>query len=68
MCKSSTNFLIDSKYDIEESKFLIDGFRNGFSIGYDQSESVQLTAPNLQLRIGDETVLWNKVMKEVQAK
>ena len=27
-----------------------------------------MTAPNLKLTVGNETILWNKVMKEVKAK
>ena len=39
-----------------------------FSIGYEGDEHVRRTAPNLKFRIGDERVLWNKVMKEVKEK
>ena len=60
--------LIESKYDPSETQFLTQGFREGFSLGYEWSEKVQLTAPNLSLNIGNETILWNKVMKEVKAK
>ena len=42
------------------------GFRNGFSIGYNGPENVKLDSPNLKLNVGNETILWNKVMKEVQ--
>ena len=47
-------------------KFVIDGFKNGFSLGYQGKEDIQLHAPNLKLRVGSERELWNKVMKEVK--
>ena len=47
----------------------MDGFTNGFSIGYAGPEKVQITAPNLKLDgIGNEVMLWNKVVKEVKQK
>ena len=59
--------LLQSKYDSKESKFLLDGFQNGFSIGYAGPEEVKITAPNLKFRgVGNPTILWNKVMKEVK--
>ena len=58
--------LTDYRYDVEKTKFLINGFRNGFSIGYKGSADVKLTSPNLILRVGNKTELWNKVMKEVK--
>ena len=57
-----------TKYSEKETKFLIDGFEQGFSLGYNGDENVQMTAPNLKLRVGDEIELWNKVMKEVKLK
>ena len=60
--------LTESEYDTAETKFLVDGFRRGFSIGYDREEKVKQTAPNLPFRVGNEIILWNKVMKEVKAK
>ena len=55
-------------YDKKESEFLVDGFRNGFPLHYQGRTDVQLTSPNLKIRVGDETQLWNKVMKEVNLK
>ena len=42
----------------------MNGFTDGFSIGYQGPENVQITAPNRG--VGNEVVLWNKVMKEVK--
>ena len=60
--------LIAAKYPTKKTRFLINGFRNGFSLGYRGPKKVKIKSPNLKLRIGNETDLWNKVMKEVQAK
>ena len=60
------SLLKESKYSETESDFLISGFKNGFSIGYSGPTNVKQTAPNLKIRgVGNDTVLWNKVMKEV---
>ena len=60
--------LKESNYDEMESEFLLDGFKNGFSIGYQGLEDVKITAPNLKFReVGHRVTLWNKVMKEVKA-
>ena len=55
-------------YDEAKTKFLIEGFRNGFSIGYKGPTEVQMSSPNLKVRVGSEVELWNKVMKEVKLK
>ena len=60
--------LKQSGYDEKRTEFLIDGFSNGFSIGYAGDMNVRKTAPNLKIRIGTEIDLWNKVMKEVKLK
>ena len=58
--------LDESGYDKEKSAFLVNSFKEGFSIGYEGNMEVKKTAPNLKLRIGNETILWNKVMAEVK--
>ena len=60
--------LIQYNYDLNETDFLYDGFTNGFDLGYRGPQHVKRTAPNLKLNVGNEVMLWNKVMKEVQAK
>ena len=60
--------LKESQYDSKKTKFLIDGFRNGFDLGYLGDETVKMTAQNLKFTIGDKIELWNKVMKEVELK
>ena len=43
---------------------LVQGFKEGFDIGYEGPSNIKQTAPNLKLTVGDEVDLWNKVMKE----
>ena len=57
-----------SDYNERKKNKLIKGFRQGFDLGYRGPTKVNQTAPNLKLTVGDELVLWNKVMKEVKAK
>ena len=60
--------LSDTNYDKAETDYLIDGYKNGFSIGYEGPEEVVRESPNLKFTIGNEVILWNKVMKEVREK
>ena len=62
------NLLKEAKYDPAETEFLVDGFTNGFELGYEGNREVQLQSPNLKLNIGTKIELWNKVMKEVKEK
>ena len=58
--------LKDSNYDKQKAAELVEGFTNGFRIGYEGPSDIQRLAPNLKLTVGNETILWNKVMKEVK--
>ena len=62
--------LVQTKYDKRKTKILIDGFKNGFTLGYQGKEDVKIKSPNLKFQegVGDEIELWNKVMKEVGEK
>ena len=61
--------LEDSRYPPDKIDYLIDGFENGFSIGYQGPANVQHRSKNLKFReVGNKTELWNKVMKEVKLK
>ena len=55
-----------SGYDRLKSDELIQGFTEGFDIGYWGPVERQNTSDNLPLRVGSRTELWNKVMKEVK--
>ena len=57
------------RYDTNETQFIIDGFRNGFDLGYrGETTNIRRDAPNLKFRIGDLIIWWNQVMKEVKLK
>ena len=54
-------------YNKTKTEYLVQGFRNGFSLEYKGPKKVCRTARNLPLRVGNKFELWNKVMKEVKA-
>ena len=58
--------LNQTNYDAGETNFLVDGFKNGFDIQYKGPTNWQSRAKNLKLTIGNKTILWNKLMKEVK--
>ena len=63
------HLLQETNYNEFETKFLVSGFKEGFSLEYNGPEKVRINAPNLKFRgVGDEVVLWNKIMKEVRVK
>ena len=65
--KQLEKLLRDTKYDIDKTSYLIDGFKHGFKLEYEGGlKNCKRTAPNLKLRVGSKVELWNKVMKEVQ--
>ena len=53
-------------YNKQESNFLLDGFRNGFDLGYRGPMNRQDTAQTLPFRVGNATILWNKMISEVE--
>lgn len=55
-----------SGYDQAKSDYLIEGFTNGFELGFYGPRDVVREAPNMKFHAGDEIDLWNKIMKEVQ--
>ena len=55
-----------SHFDPAKTEFLVKSFRSGFPLCYGGPTDVKMKSPNLKLRIGTETDLWNKVMKEVK--
>ena len=67
--KALHSLLLESAYDEAKSNYLVNGFAQGFTIGYEGPKTnIQRYAPNLKLRIGNKVTLWNKVMKEVKLK
>ena len=59
------SLLKSSQYHPEKSKYLVEGFRHGFSLKYQRKLDSKQLAPNLKIRVGSPVELWNKVMKEV---
>ena len=59
--------LQEAGYDKNKRNFVINGFRHGFALNYEGPKEIKRYAPNLKIRVGSPTELWNKVMKEVQA-
>ena len=60
--------LNESGYDRQETQFLENGFKNGFDIGYEGPQERQSLSDNIPFTIGNKTILWNKLMKEVELK
>ena len=54
-------------YDPGKTQYLVQGFRNGFSLQYQGPTRVKRLAPNLKLTIGTKLDIWDKVMTEVKA-
>ena len=61
------NSLTQAGYDRDKIDFIVNGFKNGFSLNYTGPSDVRYTAPNLPFVVGDEVDMRNKVMKEVKA-
>ena len=64
--KELVSLLKETGYDNNEIEYLQQGFSHGFDIGYAGPLNRQSTSRNIPLKIGNETILWNKLMKEVQ--
>ena len=62
------SMLTETDYKKLEIDFLINGFRNGFDIGYRGNTQIKRKSPNLKFRVSNRTILWNKIMKEVNLK
>ena len=57
--------LIEHKYDRAKTKFLIEGFTEGFDLGYVGPRDRRSYSNNIPLNIGTPTEMWNKIMNEV---
>ena len=59
-----------SRYDKQESRYLLQGFLEGFDLEYSGSQLRRDTARNLPFKegVGDEDELWGKMLKEVNLK
>ena len=59
-------FLKQINYDKSESEYIQSGFKNGFDLGYWGPWCRKDLSDNLPLRVGNKTILWNKMMDEVK--
>ena len=60
--------LLQYGYDKCKTEYLFKGFSEGFDLGYRGSTTRRNTSNNIPLRLGTYIDLWNKIMKEVEAK
>ena len=60
--------LKQTEYDPEESEFLIQGFSQGFDIGYKGPKIRKSRSRNIPFTVGTKQDLWSKIMKEVKEK
>ena len=51
-----------------ETNFLVEGFTQGFDIGYNGPTQRQSRSRNIPFTVGDKFDLWSKIMKEVKEK
>ena len=58
--------LVLSCFDKQKTKILVDGFRNGFDIGYRGPYFRESRSENIPITVGTHLELWNKIMKEVK--
>ena len=66
--KQLDQLLVETGYPDEKRVKLVNGFKNGFDLGYRGNPDIQLKSRNLKFTVGNPTELWNKVMKEVKEK
>ena len=59
------SMLQESNYEEDEMRFLHRGFTEGFDICYEGPQEQKSEAENIPIMVGNETILWNKLMKEV---
>ena len=65
------DLLVKTHFDPKERQFIVNGFRNGFDLGFEgdvDRDKIKYLSPNLKLRVGSQVSLWNKIMKEVKLK
>ena len=53
-------------YDKEKTKFLVQGFKMGFSLGYQGPWDRKDSAANIPFSVGNKVDLWNKITKDVE--
>ena len=62
------SLLHETEYDPVETQFLVNGFKQGFDIGYKGPLVRQSESRNIPFSVGNHIEMWNKIMKEVELK
>ena len=60
------DLLLITHFNNQDREFLVNGFRNGFDIGYRGPVFRQSRSNNFPITVGSHLELWNKIMKEVK--
>ena len=60
--------LVASQYNSTETQFLLKGFSEGFDLCYTGPSKCCDKSRNIPFSVGNKVILWNKIMKEVEAK
>lgn len=58
--------LEETGYPQDKTEFLVNGFTNGFNLGYQGPRVRRTFSNNHKLRAGNKFILWNKIMLEVK--
>ena len=61
-----TKLLEETNYCLVKTKFLKDGFSNGFDLQYHGPVNRRNRSKNLPFRVGNPQDMWDKIMKEVR--
>ena len=62
------SMLKQSNYHPGEIAFLVNGFKEGFSIQYQGPVDRRSSSPNITFSVGNSQILWDKLIKEIQLK
>ena len=60
--------LTDSGYPEEDIQFLYSGFKNSLDLCYEGPAERRSESQNIPFTVGNQVILWNKLMKEVELK
>ena len=60
------NLLVESDYNKDETRFLVEGFKKGFDIGYEGPTNRCDLSRNIpfEVGVGDKQDMWSKIMKD----
>ena len=58
--------LEEADCNVDKRRYLVNGFKRGFDIGYRGPLKDQDQSRNIPFTVGNNIILWNKIMKEVK--